>query len=93
MSSKFENVPVENDTDILFELEANLGDYDILYQKWYWDGITAESIIFLTEDLDGLGAEEIIEEVRKSPLVNEGSQITYKSGDSGYTFANFNFEA
>ena len=27
------------------------GDLDIVYQKWSWDGITAESIIFLNEDV------------------------------------------
>lgn len=49
--SKFENVPVEEDTKIIFEQEATLGEYEVLYQKWFWDGISAESIIFANEDV------------------------------------------
>ena len=46
--SKFKHVSIaiDEDTKIIFELETTLGDYDVLYQKRYWDGITAESIIF-----------------------------------------------
>ncbi len=51
MASKFERVPVEEDTKIIFQQEAILGEYDVLYQKWYWDGITAESIIFANEEM------------------------------------------
>ena len=46
MSKKFDAVPVGNDTKIIFQLEAKLGEYDVLYQKWFWSGITAENIIF-----------------------------------------------
>jgi len=44
--SKFQNVPVEEDTKILFQAEGTLGEYRVLYQIWVWDGIFAESIIF-----------------------------------------------
>jgi hypothetical protein len=91
--SKFNNVPAEQDTKILFSQEAILGEYDVLYQKWYWDGVTAESIIFLAEDIFGLNDDEIKKEVQDSPLVNGGSSITLKRSDSGYVFVNFNFIA
>jgi hypothetical protein len=89
--SKFRNVPVDEDTRILFQLEAMLGEYEILYQKWYWDGITAESIIFYSEDVSNLDDQAIEEEVRSSPLVNDGSSVTLKRCESGYVFVNFNF--
>ena len=92
MSKKFDGVPVEEDTKILFRLEAKLGKFDILYEQWNWEGILAESIIFANDDISGMTDEEIEQEVRKSPLVKKGSQILIKRLDAGFTFANFNFE-
>ena len=31
---------------ILFREETKLGEYDVLYEKWFLSGIAAESIIF-----------------------------------------------
>ncbi len=90
--SRFNNVPVEADTEILFEQEAKFGDYDVLYQKWVYDGITAESIIFSNDDVLKLSDEKIKAEVKESPLIKDGSSITLKRSDSGFTFVNFNFE-
>ena len=91
MSSKFNDVPVEADTIILYSQGATLGPYEILYQKWFWDGITAESIIFADDDVSGLDDSEIEAEVRESPLVQADSKITI-ARSAGYTFVNFNFE-
>ena len=92
MSSKFNDVPVEADTIILYSQGATLGlgPYEILYQKWFWDGITAESIIFADDDVSGLDDSEIEAEVRESPLVQADSKITI-ARSSGFTFLNFNF--
>jgi len=92
MSNKFAEVPVEKETTILFQQQATLDSYDVLYQKWLWDGITAESIIFLTADVASLDDDEIKTLVRSSPLVKEDSSITMNHGKSGFTFVNFNFE-
>lgn len=91
MTSKFDNVPVEEDTRILLQQPGQLGQYDVLYQKWHWDGVTAESFIFANEDVAGIEEEQIIKEVRSSPLVREGSKTTVSISDSGFTFVNFNF--
>ena len=32
MNTKFDAVPLEKDTNVLFQLNATLGDYDVLYQ-------------------------------------------------------------
>lgn len=89
--SKFKNVPIEEGTKILSQQEAMFGEYEVLYQKWYWDGITAESIIFSSEDVSTLDDNAIEKEVRESPLVNSDSDVTFKRSDSGYVFVNFNF--
>ena len=92
MATKFENVPVEADTKVLFQEEAKFGQYDILYQKWYWDGITAESIIFVSEDVAELTDDQLEEDVKTSPLVKTDSSVTISRSASGFTFVNFNFE-
>jgi len=90
---KFENVPVESDTKILFQEEVKFGEHEALYQKWFWDGITAESLIFLSEDVSHIDDETIKEEVLNSPLANAESSVTLKRSESGYVFVNFNFIA
>ena len=92
MSKKFDGVPVEKDTKILFRQEASLGHIEVLYEMWSWEGISAESFIFANEDVADMTDEALEQEVRKSPLVNEESDMTIKRLDAGFTFVNFNFE-
>ena len=91
MSKKFESVPTEKDTKILFRKELQIGNYDVLYEKWNWEGIRAESFIFSNGDILGLTAEKLKQEVCKSEIVKDNQNITLKrSGE--FTFINFNFE-
>lgn len=92
MTDKFKTVPVEEDTRILFRQEAQFGTYEVLYEMWSWEGISAESIIFASDDISDLTDEELEQEVRQSPLVKKESALTIKRLDSGFTFVNFNFE-
>jgi hypothetical protein len=92
MTEKFSEVPVEPDTVILFQLETKLGYYDILYEKWSWDQIFGESIIFVEADVINLDDEELEKLVRESPIVKGGKRLTVKRGTNGFTFVNFNFE-
>ena len=39
--NKFNNVPVEEDTKIIFQQEATLGEYDVLYQKGVIDKLVS----------------------------------------------------
>ena len=72
MQSKFSNVPVEDDTKIIFSLEVKFDEeHDVLYQKWYWDGIVAESLIFVSDEVSNLTDEQLEAEVRSSALVKK----------------------
>jgi hypothetical protein len=91
--SKFNNIPEEKNTEIIFRVEAKLGDFDILYEKWKWDGILAESIIFDEEDVSEMDDDEIINKVKDSPLFDDK---IYKGNptirhNSGFVFVNLNF--
>jgi hypothetical protein len=92
MSNRFDNTPLDPDTSIIQQQECQFGEYQVLYQKWRWDGITAETVIFVDEDVAGLTDEEIQEELKQSALLKEGSMITIKRSSNGFTFLNFNFE-
>jgi len=91
MNDKFSSVPVEANTLITFSHIGKLGVLDVLYQKWRWEGISAESLIFKTDDIEVVSHKNLEKMTRKSPLVDEDSEITIKKTDSGYTFVNFNF--
>lgn len=93
MSSKFDNIPNDPDTNILLSQEVLLGKYDILYQMWTWNGIKAHSFIFTNDDVKGLTKEDIIKLAKSSPLLKYDTKITFSKLDSGYTFVNFNFAA
>jgi|26BtaG_2_1085354.scaffolds.fasta_scaffold03372_5 hypothetical protein len=91
MTEKFKDLPVEEGTQIITSVKANIEQYDVVYQKWHWDGIMAESVIFFNDDIAELTEEQIKNEVALcTALVKENSQMTYKKGEK-YTFVNFNF--
>jgi hypothetical protein len=92
LSNKFTAVPIENGTNILFELNATLDDYDVLYQMWSWDGIMAESFIFLSLDISHLTDEEVQTLAKSSPMIKNDSELTMVRHEDGYTFVNFNFK-
>lgn len=90
---KFNAVPIEADTRIIFQEQTTLGEYDVLHQKWFWDGITAESIIFANEDIVAIENHDIEMQVRSFRNLAEDTSMTLKRSESGFTFVNFNFEA
>lgn len=92
LNSKFDKVPVEHDTKVLCHREAKLGDCEVLYQMWVWDGYYGESFIFASDDIANLDDEQIELEVRKSPLIKQNSSLTINRSESGFTFVNFNSE-
>lgn len=91
MNKKIGRVPTEEDTRILYRKEVKIGDYDVVHERWNWEGIKAESFIFANDDISGLTDEKIEQEVRKSQLFKGESQITLKRTKE-FTFVNFNFE-
>ncbi len=92
--SKFDNVPMEKDTELYFSGESIFGDYDVLYQKWRWDGIAAESLIFVAEDVESMDDDALKAYVAESPLVdNKDDKMTLTRNSKGFTLVNFNFGA
>ena len=76
----------------LNSLRAAIDDLDALHQRWTWEGISGENLVFVSEEVKGLGDQELRELVRDSGLVEDGSDITIKRNEHGSTFVNFNFD-
>lgn len=93
MSEKFSKVTMEEGDILIFEQVCALGEYEVLYQNWVWEDIEAHGMIFADEDVSHLTDEQIIAEVKLSPMVNKDSEITFARNKDGFTFVNFNFEA
>jgi len=92
MSSKFDNVPVDADTNITSQEVIDFDGYTALFQRWNWDGISAESLIFINDDIASIGIDDLEIKIRKSPMLSAESSVTVKVSDSGFTFFNFNFD-
>jgi len=91
MIEKFKNLPVDEDTIIYSTEIKKIDEYDVAYQKWSWEAIYGESIIFFNDDVQLLEKEDVLELVKKADFVNFISTTTYKK-DEVYTFVNFNFK-
>jgi hypothetical protein len=89
---KFNQVKTDEDTVITSQVECMFGDYPVLYQKWVYDGIDAESLIFCNEDVAIIPLNDLVEDIRKSPLVNYPEKEITTSINELYTFVNFNFK-
>jgi len=86
ISEKFKNIPVDDDTRIISREQIKVGKYDTIHEKWFWDGVYAESYVFFNEDIKGLSEEDILS------FTGQKKQFSvYKKLDI-YTFVNFNFE-
>ena len=95
MNEKFANVPMDSDTLLLLQADAQINSIDALYQKWIWDGVTADSLIFANADVADIDETALKTLVSESAFVinKDIEQMTYNVSKSGFTFVNFNFEA
>jgi len=84
--------PVESDTKILVKKLVNFGEFQALYEKWVWDGISASSIVCLEEDVASMSKEDLIKFIFEKMQLPVDKQTTH-SVSGGYVFVNFGFDA
>ena len=92
-NTKFENVPVEEGTRILAQEIIILAGREVLHQVWAWDGVRAESLIYVSAEWEGIDDDSWPAITYTSQLVDRGSSSTVSHSDAGFVFVNFNFEA
>lgn len=87
------NARVEEDTTIISTEGLKVGEYVALHQRWFFDGIKAESLIFKTTDVKNLDKTQLIALAKEHlpKMISLGSSITYSQNEL-HTFLNFNFK-
>lgn len=89
---KFDDVPVEEDTIIKHSEVISIGGFDSLYQRWVWEGITAESLIFMETDVEDISDQGLVDIVNDAGMLKGDKATTIVRNSNGYTFLNMNFE-
>lgn len=95
MNEKFTNIPLDDDTVILFESEMKFGEIDCVLQSWRFDNIQGNSLIFLTSDLNFPSNEELKKWVTtESEIIQNKEKVTFSTNpiEHPYTFVNFDFK-
>jgi hypothetical protein len=92
MDGKFDGLTVDEEITVFFHLEDRWEGYDVVWQKWHLDGIDAESLIFLSDDVKDVSDTELEDKLRRSALFKSDFGVTIDRKDL-YTYLNFNFEA
>ncbi|WP_371378959.1 hypothetical protein [Thalassotalea aquiviva] len=89
--SKFDHLRIDPCTKIIKEQKTQIAGFKALLQTWQFEGITAQSFIFVSREISMLSEEEIKAIVMACPSFMKGSEITISEIDNDYTFVNFNF--
>lgn len=84
--------PVEADTTLLLEniVEFKKWKIEALMELWSWDGITASSIVLLSEDCHGLDDDSLIKKIKEDFKSFDDSSYTI-SRKEDYIYINFGF--
>lgn len=91
MKERFKSVPRDSDTRILHRKVVETGGFYAQYQKWSWEGLKGESLIFVRSDVTDKSDEALISLVKASDFWDEQSEVTVKRDREGFDFVNFNF--
>lgn len=88
MNDKFKSVPVEKDTKVLSRKIIKLGDLDAQLEKWSWEGIKAQSVIFSEADIVGQSDEALITLIKAQLDLSDDVDITISRDRNGFAFFN-----
>ncbi len=93
MTNKFKNVPLDADTKIKKQKECKVAEFDVLYQKWLWDGVLGETIIFAEEDVKDINEQQLRQLVLDSEFIHsKEAKMTFNRSGKDFVFVNFGFE-
>jgi hypothetical protein len=91
MHDKFANIPLDDQTDVLFSAKCKFGSGQVVYQKWIWSGIVGESIVFVANEVDNLTDDQLRQAITAVSLSASSGGVTISRNKQGFTFASFNF--
>ena len=62
-----------------------------MHEFWFRDGIYAESLIFVTDEIKDINDEQLENELRSSSLFNSERNVTINRLEGSFVMVNFNF--
>lgn len=83
----FKNVPLDEGVKIVKQQEDKIGNYNVLFQFWVMEGVSAVSAIFLSSEVADISDSELQNLVKKECNTEE---TTISRGED-YTFVNYGF--
>lgn len=92
----FANLPIEADTKIKKIEYYRFEKVNCRYEHWIWEGIAADSLIFLPSELriffgkKTITLEDVIEFAKNNLKIEINDSTTYKENED-YIFLNYNF--
>ncbi len=96
MTRNFENIPLDDDTQILLSSQMKFGELDCVFQIWTYDAIQGNSLIFYADDLQDKSDEELKTMIlTESEIVSNKSQkltISKNNDEHPFVFVNFDFK-
>jgi hypothetical protein len=87
----FEKRGVDEGTRILSTTYLNQDGYDLLVEQWFWDGITAKSLIFISDQISGQSDLEVENLARRILQIPDETSVTLER-KADFTFFNFDFK-
>jgi len=85
------SIPKDKGTRIIDQYELQLGQYEAVKQRWLWDGILADSLIFINDDVKELSDDSLVAFINDNWSERIDGSVTIKRNQQGYCFVNFNF--
>jgi len=79
--------------DVLIEESVNLSTCKGLYQKWSWESISGESVLFEKKGTATMSDDDLIQEVIEGYKVVDSSPLTVSHKNDGLRCVNFNFKS
>ena len=89
---KFASRKIDSDTKILSEKILLHDEYDLLLEKWFWDGTKAKSLIFLTEQVSHLKDSQLESLARNILDISIQQQATLTRSEQ-FSYFNFDFSS
>jgi hypothetical protein len=90
LKALFQSVTPEEGTRITSVEYGYVGQFPIRQERWSWDGIKGQTVVFRSEDVNGL-SDRVLEALLRSELDVQG-QITIKRSER-FAFVNHSFKS
>jgi len=85
------SIPKDKGTRIIDQYVLRIGDYEAVKQRWTWEGVLADSLIFVNDDVKALSDDELVTYINTHWDDEIIGSVTIKRSPQGFCFVNFNF--